>query len=540
MATRSLRLNYGDGTGPGKVGEILFAPVSPSNDTALWTSTDPARIALKYADETRAPSDPGYSPEYTILGVGKYASVPVTVGATYIVDIIRINQTRDTGLPFQITIPAGASTLNISTLTPTPVPPINPADLVDAAIAYSLTNSPLSKAILAKKLDKPDASALPATVYGNSFTNRSLSTITPGHSYFDLAAPELNLGTITTYGVNGSRGHNILNHLLASGAITGGTTPVAGSVWPGVSARPGVVIIDTETGDIAHGNGSTAVTSITGAGGTRYLAAMENVYVGALALASIENRIEETSNPGTVDYTGSGWNVTGGAYCSGGSYGYTTTPGDAVLYTLSASKIPQEGPLAGRCWLFNLQFDPSQGVTAPVSVSIDGGTAVTITPDLWETQGTETFRNGVIPFTLPVDGAAHTAKFTHVGASGNLMTVDMVGTASSDPGPIFVMGASTPGVSVAGYDSTAIPKWKANRRLLSPRLRAAIAQFPNAIYVPSTMTPNGNSSVDKLHPNDRGMAERGNDLVFAARRELDAYLANRGQSLRPDSDFAAV
>lgn len=141
MALATLRLNIDDVTGPGKVGEILIRPVSSANNTAAWTSTKAARIPLKYADATRAESDPGYSPTYTSLDGTKYPQV--TQGAYYEFTVVRVNGTID-GTTFTAQIPASAS-VDFDDLIPTvPIP---------SSGSYAYTTAQTDTLLAGKKTD---------------------------------------------------------------------------------------------------------------------------------------------------------------------------------------------------------------------------------------------------------------------------------------------------------------------------------------------------------------------------------------------------
>ena len=331
------------------------------------------------------------------------------------------------------------------------------------------------------KSDKTYLAGVPFTIYGSSLAVDNAGVT----EYFELAAAELGAGADTSYGLGGARINHALGSMISSGTVPGLSAPVAGSVWPGVSARPGVVIIDTATNDNGHYPGNTTPAPLVGANGDRYLAAMKNMHEGALAVASSEVRIEQNAYSARTGTWVSA--TTTVAYGSGGTYTYTTTPGSDISFVIPAASIPQTGPLAGRCWLAHFEFEPAVLANANISYSIDGGPEIPWTKTQWEQYGTNTTVHAFTEFVLPTDGAAHTVKFTHIGSAGQYFSPDAIFCASPNPGPILVM-APAPVVVGSLWNATQVGYWNSNRQKIEPLVREAVAKFPNATYVPSTVT----------------------------------------------------
>ena len=367
------------------------------------------------------------------------------------------------------------------------------------------------------KLDKTYLEGVPFTVYGNS-----LAVDTGADEYFDLAVAELDAGAVTSYAVGATRTNHTVASMLTSGTVPGLSAPAAGAVWPGVPARPGPVILDSVSNDIGHYPNNTVPTAITGAGGDRYLAAIKNQHQLALAIASSHARIEQTESA-TVVYAGTWVNKAGAiSYSSGATIGQATAPGASVTFTVSAAQIAQKGPLAGQVWLVSYGYDPATIQNAAIDVSIDGGAATQWVNPGWETYGTNTGNFVAIPASLPVDGAAHTVKFTHVGASGHWMFADCLLLASENPAPIIIMGPP-PVVVGSVFNASQVGTFYANRLKVEPKVKEAVALFPNAVYVSSTVTPEG-LVADGVHLNARGQEQRGNDVIEAMRRHFGAWM----------------
>lgn len=453
--------------------------------------------------------------------------------------------------PFNILAPAGGGTINLAELLLAESPePLTAVAVGDQFIAARIADGDsATRDELEALLFTLDANDWPIYAYGNSYANDgntgsgpTPTWFTAGLHYLTRAAEALNAGTVTSYAINGTRLVNMVDALRSEAAIgTVGTNvnPLAGSYWPGTSDRQGIVVLDTLFNDIAHYPtmvSPVSPTLITTAN-TYYKDGCSGMLRLALAYATAESRIEQDA--GT--FTGT-WISTAAASApsSGGSLATASQVGAAVEFSVTP---PQYGPLAGTVFVAINKLSPDVGVGEPatIEVQVDGGTATPYDPSPWEqylgTSGAAVQAIGdAITVTVPVDGEAHSVKLTHAGSAGQRMIVDCVLIPSEEPNPTAVMGRERP-PNVDYYDADEVANWKANAALLLPALRSVVAEFPNAIYVPSTVTANGLVSTDGIHPNDRGQAQQANDLVVA----LEAIRARlRSRALALATDYALL
>jgi hypothetical protein len=344
-----------------------------------------------------------------------------------------------------------------------------------------------------------------------------------------LEAPSL-----TTYGQGGRR---IVE--MAWGAINefnapGMTAPVAGAEWPG-EARKGLVLVDTGTNDNAHG--ATAGNVPVAISGTNYREGIKACYRTLLALASSASRIEQESFVAPTD----AWITLNAGYYSNGSIYYTTTVGRRLTYSVTP---PQRGPLAGKVFLLTYSVGPTLGVNAIINVSVDGGANTPFARFTWEEYVGNSGANithvpTIITVTVPVDGAAHTVMLTHAGSGGQFAHTDCCIVPSETPSQILVLQSPLPVTKPAGWTAPQVAAWKVNANTLDADVRSVVAEFPNAYWVPTNITPNGLWSTDGIHPNDRGMAQRGNDTLEAV-KPLKPLLDALALQALPDGDFPVI
>lgn len=393
------------------------------------------------------------------------------------------------------------------------------------------------------KVTKPDLDSWPVYLYGNSYAVLNAAFFTPGNHYSEQVADALDGGAATSYAVGATRSVHAVYSLLSGTAPANVSAAVAGAMWPGTSTRNGLVIFDTLGNDVGHYpsmNVSPVVPAVITSANTRYLDSMEAQYKTMLAFASMETKHEQTT--GTF---GGVWGsqALAGAQYSGGSIAFTTTVG---TYWEKSVTPAQSGPLAGKVYLVVAALDASVGTMAQITTTVDGGSSTNFTPSAWEQYtgvgGSQVNVGwGVVTVTVPTDGAAHTVRMTHAGSAGHFMYLDCLLIPSTDPNPIPFMGVETPPVVHAGvFNQAGIDAWRYNLPLVKARTQAAVAAFPNAFYVPSTMTTNGLYSGDGLHPNDRGMTQRANDLQTAITTAIRARLESRRLSNLPDGDFPVI
>ncbi len=373
-----------------------------------------------------------------------------------------------------------------------------------------------------------------AWIYGNSYTLIPLSTTSTGNTPWEQLKTRLGLSAVTSYGISGKRIFDTAYELLSASTGYGQAAPVTGSLWPGPGTRQGVVFVDTEMNDTHHA-ADTAGSPVTlaSAGGTRYLAGLKAAYEAALAIISSASRVEDSA----ATKTGTWGAGSASDAWSGGSGSYSTTPGSTITYTVTP---PQTGPIAGKVWCVMHVLDPVNFVpVAPVTVQIDGGTGTTWTPPAWEQYtgvgGPFYAIPAVIPVTLPTDGAAHTIKLTHAGTGGQYVEADCVLVGSTSPNPIFVMQSPTP-VAGSFWNSTQVAQWVANFALVDPIIQTVVAEFPNAHFVPTTMTASGISSTDGIHPNDLGSTQRTDDVEGA----VLAWISTVARGAEPASLYAKI
>lgn len=385
----------------------------------------------------------------------------------------------------------------------------------------------------------PNMGSWPIYVYGNSYGILAAGWFTSGKHYTQQAAARLGGGSVTSYAISGKRILDVLSALVNQTQITGlATTPVVGGKWPGTSSRSGLVVLESSFNDCGHYATmvGTAVPVALPTANTKYRDTLKKQYEAALALMSSETRIENAS----FTVSGTWTRAVNTGYSSGGAVDFTTAVG---AYCEVSVTPPQRGPLAGKVYLLTYALDAGSGTTSVTTVTVDGAANSTYTPPVWEKYtgagGTDvTLSWSVIPVTLPLDGAAHTVRFTQAGSAGHILYNDCLLVPSEDPNPIAVMGCEL-GAKVNLWNASQVAIHKANSSVLLADIKTVVAQFPHAIYVPSTMTAEGLSSGDGIHPNDRGMAQRANDLAYAV-QTLRPRLENRALAALGDSNFTVV
>jgi hypothetical protein len=378
-------------------------------------------------------------------------------------------------------------------------------------------------------------------LYGNSYSTLAAPWFTTGKHYAQLAAEALGGGTVTSYGVSGRRIIDICSTLVNGAGIFGVNNVIAAGKWTSTTARPGLVVLEGIGNDIGHYPDMTAAvanpTQITSAN-TRYLDGIKGMWRTAIAVASSESRIEQTS----ATFAGTWSNTSSAAaYASGGSIATSSTAGASATFTVTPA---QSGPLAGKVYVVIYKLDPGSGTMATLNVSVDGGAATSVPVNTWEQYLGHNSANTIaawdcIPVTVPVDGASHTVAVSHAGTTGQWFYLDCVLVPSIDPNPIAVPAMSLP-PNVGVFNQTQINAWRYNTPLVENVVKGVVNEFPNAFWVPTTMTANALWSGDGLHLNDRGMQQRCNDLLWALRTNAGARLLSRELSTAPDSAFGIV
>lgn len=403
----------------------------------------------------------------------------------------------------------------------------------------------VAKDELTSKLSGASLSELPVFLYGNSMAVRVAPWVSADKHYSDLLVDEMDGGAVTSYAIGGTRTPDVTSALVNGSALPGLQAPLANSKWPGTAARKGILIWESQFNDEAHYPNMTvpvAQPAALPAGNNNYINGILGAMRLALALMSSEAaRIENTAFTG-ASVGGIGWTPLNATYLSGASAYFADDPGAWIEFSV---KPPQEGPYAGKVFVMDYLLDPSVGTSAITNISVDGGAPIVRTPTPWEQYvgktGTVNIIQVAYPLTLPVDGNAHTVRFTHAGSVGHLLYSDAIIMPSNAPNPILCPQASVvplPHASV--FTEANIEVWKQNHYKMEPLIKALIAEFPNAHWVPDTGTQNGQWSGDGLHKNDRGNEQRKNDLKRKLQSDLSSWLRNYAESIRPDSDFAEV
>lgn len=420
---------------------------------------------------------------------------------------------------------------------------------VDVDASAALVGSLVTQAVapVAESVDTlasqttPLAASWPIYNYGASYSTLNQAYFAAGEHWSELLAAEVGAGAVTSYGVNGRRALDVALTLLAGGTGMAGITGViAAGAWPGTAARSGLIVFDGPGNDImnqaAMNGASITVQAISG---TTYLNYLKQTYRAILALMSTATRIENQSHTAT---SGTWTHDSAAGWPSGGTTCFTTAVGAYAEYSVTP---PQRGPLAGKVFVIVDGDIPTGSTYADCTTSVDGGapSAAVTTHRVTYTGHNGTQVKGVInaiPVTVPVDGAAHTVRITHAGTAGHFLIVDAVLVPSEDPNPILCMGLEHQlGLHANGFDATDLALYIANELKVRVVYKEVVAEFGNAIYVPSTVTSNGLWSGDQIHLNSRGNLQRKNDAV-AAVRTIKARLDSRVLAQQPDGDFAVI
>jgi hypothetical protein len=390
-------------------------------------------------------------------------------------------------------------------------------------------------------LNQVNVSGVPIWVYGNSYAAFPSGWHTAGKHYTQKLATLLKAGTVTSYGVGGKRIIDVLSTLINGAGFQGCTGVIAAGKWTSTTARSGLLVLESLGNDIGHYPSMAAAVAqpaVISSANNQYLDGLKGAYRAALALMSSESRIEGNGHSATSGV----WTDTPNGSSSNGAITFTTAAGAYREYSVTP---PQSGPLAGKVFLLTYKTDTGTGVMAQISYSVDGGAATNHTPTAWEKYiGHNTadvvLQGECIAISVPVDGAAHTIRFTHAGSAGQLFYLDALLIPSVDPNPIAVMEHSRyPVVNAGLWTQAQCNIFAGNGARVHAALKPVVAEFPNAIWVPSTMTANGLYSGDGLHPNDRGMDQRANDAARALSVLWPRY-ANRILAALPDNNFAKV
>lgn len=417
----------------------------------------------------------------------------------------------------------------------------NPHNVTKAQVGLSDVDNTSDLVKLAPYQKKPDLASWPTYIYGNSYGLLSAAYFTSGNHYTQQVAASLGGGLVTSYAIGGKRILDVISALQNQAVFPGlVTAPVAGSLWPGVSSRNGLIVLESIVNDIGHYPTmvGVAVPAAFPSGNTRYLDSMTLFYRTALALMSSESRVEQSARSAS---SGTWTHDSPTAYASGSSVSFTTQAGAYIEYSITP---PQFGPMRGIVFIHGYTLEAGAGTMAQQTISVDGTVQLTRTPTAWEQYtgpggGNVNVGPDCVAVTVPVDNAAHTIRIAHSGAGGQWLYSDCVTIPSTNPNPIAVMGGEHQ-LGYTGWTTTQRAIFHQNAKTMIPYIKNVVAEFPHAFYVPSTMTINGLWSADVIHPNDRGMTQRANDLQNAITTAIRARLESRRLSNLADSNFPIV
>lgn len=390
--------------------------------------------------------------------------------------------------------------------------------------------------------EKADLESWPIYLYGNSYSILSAAYFTAGKHYSQLVSQALGGGPVTSYGVLGKRIVDVVGTLINGANLPGCAGAVAAGLWPGVSSRQGLVILESMVNDIGHYpamNVSPVVPAALPAGNTRYRDSLKAMYRTALALINSGSRVEQTARTAT---SGVWTHDSAQVYASGSSVSFTSAAGAYVEYTVTP---PQKGPFKGKVYLLGYALDPAVGVMAQQQINVDAVLQTTRTPAANEqytgvTGAQVNITPEVVEVTLPVDNASHVIRLIHNGAGGQFMYADGVIVPSEDPNPILVMGAEHNLVGTPVWTATQTAVYHGNVATIVADIKSVVAEFSNAVYVPSTVTAQGIYSVDGIHLNDKGNAQRAVDAKNAINANLLSRLESRVIAAGSSAQYAIL
>lgn len=349
-------------------------------------------------------------------------------------------------------------------------------------------------------------------IYGHSHNVDPGTACTAGKEWFNHLATRLNLGNVTTYAVGGSEIFESAIWALAAGGANGCAAGTAGATWP-TGTRKGLVIIDTSGNDI----GANAKTNIT-----RHARNVGAAYRAFLAAVSASEKLEQTAATHGSTWTQNQASVN----ASGGTYSFTGTVGAYVEWT---ANVQQNGKVTYTTFL-----GASPG--AAIEVRVDGVLVRTITSE----ELTYTVADSGGSITTPCVGFTlsglvpgnRTIRFTHAGSGGQFMFADTLLVHGDSPVPVFVCQNIKPQAG-STWTSDQILMAEALRPYVETATRAAMADFPNAVWVPAMSANTGDIvGSDGVHLNDRGMRLHADDLFWA----ICKYLGSND----PDGLYSAL
>lgn len=389
------------------------------------------------------------------------------------------------------------------------------ASAADAAAATdpipATRSSPLSGGEAPERLE-----GVPVWVYGSSFAVDPGFACTAGLEFHKLAAARLGT-TTTTFAASGKSIRD------ASERVVGGKG-IANAAW--TPARRGIGVIDTWVNDLAAYAAGPAPRAFEAKDVTGIRANLR----AALAVMSAATIIENTAGTKTGTWLADG----ASNERTGGSNAMTSETGAALEFT--GVTFGSDGYV----WYLGHTLDPASFQLAPVDVFVDGVKVRSIPASEFYCHrlvegGTDS--TGPAAFRIDAAPGVHTVRLVHAGAAGTNMLVDalLVPRPSAARSPVFVIQDQLPRPVAAGafYKTQAqIDVLVGNWSQLLAAYQQVLGEFPNAVFVRTTLDAATDYGADGLHPNDRGMQRKADELVDAIRD----FTAKR----RPDNMYAVV
>jgi hypothetical protein len=356
---------------------------------------------------------------------------------------------------------------------------------------------------------------MPILLYGNSYSLLSAPYNFNEH-YSVLASRAMGCGGVVSYGVSATRIFDVCGTMHNNSPLPALRPVVSGGRMNG---NKGLVVIEDAFNTIGHYPADNVGVVVPAALNQTYRDTVKTHLRLAMAHACGGTRVEQT----LATFTGT-WSSTAvaTAYASGGTLAYTTTAAAKVTYT--NIKPPQFGPLAGKVFLVGFNLSSGVGTMAAVQTQVDALAAVNVTVpqhDLYTGYAGASANVGFvcIPVDVPVDGAAHSVALIHNGTTDQYMYNDCLLIPPVEPNPIAVMGAETPANPVL-WTQAQCDQWAANAVTLNADIKAVVAEFPNAVWVPSTVSQADLYTGDGIHLSQPAMNNRAKDLIFALEQKF--------------------
>lgn len=345
----------------------------------------------------------------------------------------------------------------------------------------------------------------PMFVYGSSFTVDPGYRSTAGMEWHKLLRDRLKMPSATTYGVSGKSIADAAQRII-------GGKGAAGAAWtPG---KKGLVVLDTYVNDVSMWSANGVANAYT----AKTITGITNALRAALATLSAGPAGSTIEDVASAVFTGA-WTTFNSTNSSGGSNKYTTTVGAKADFPV----VPF--PATGYVHLLVSSTDPLTYTPATVEILVDDVVVKTVLGTSLQcsqaTEGSPTAQ-ATQPAAIKVTATPGNHKVTirHAGLAGQFAFTDAVLIPAVSPPPIFVVQDALP-LAGGTYNQAAVNIMAVNKPQLDAIYATVLAEFANAIWVPTTLIPATDYAiVDKLHPNDRGMVRKTDELMVAIRTRL--------------------